>query len=638
MDKYRQDLDGIRALAVILVFLFHIDVTLFKAGFIGVDIFFTISGFLISGIVIKQTSRGGFSFKSFYIKRATRLLPAYLFMLVIIAAVCWFIFAPLAYFDFLKSALSSTLFVSNMYFLINHSGYFTTSVNELPLLHTWSLAVEEQFYLIMPLFIVICLKIKSFALRISSLIIIIIITTIFSIYLTSINQGASYFLVVSRVHEFFFGMILAVLISKYGKRLAPSELTSNILTLISLAVIISIATLLSSKSNFPGYIAAIVCFSTSLLIFSGLNSNCISHKLLGCKSMVTIGLLSYSLYLWHWPIISIFKYSGIEFTFAVQMTIVVLSLLGAILSYTFIEKPFRYGRYAKSGLVAILLYVAPAIFITTFVLNFELIPSSYSSKIVDIEKMTKTTPEDGRERCHSSTFNANDSCYLGVKSKLDNSAMLWGDSHASHFAPFVDLVATSKAQKVKDTTMGSCPPLIDVSKFISRPKASCLNKNMTILDYIEKEKIKEIYLSASWYGYYKEVAREQGQDRAESLLTKQIEDTVITLKGLGVKKVYFFATVARPDKDLSSCYFKKVAFGRGECEFKIQAKQQELTLKLYKMLSQINIVEFININSILCNDGLCQTNINGVPLYRDGNHLNHYGSQVIAKKYILLLN
>lgn len=638
MNKYRQDLDGIRALAVILVLLFHIDVTLFKAGFIGVDIFFTISGFLISGIVIKQASQGGFSFKSFYIKRATRLLPAYLFMLVIIATVCWFIFAPLAYFDFLKSALSSTLFVSNMYFLINHSGYFSTSVNELPLLHTWSLAVEEQFYLIMPLFIIIWLKIKSFTLRTSSLIIIVIITTIFSIYLTSFNQGASYFLVVSRVHEFFFGMILAVLISKYGEKLAPSELVSNVLTLISLAVIISIATLLSSKSNFPGYIAAIVCFSTSLLIFSGLNSNCVSHKILGCKSMVVIGLLSYSLYLWHWPIISIFKYSGVEFTFAVQISIIVLSLFGAILSYTFIEKPFRYGRFAKNGFVAILLYVAPAIFITTLVLNFELIPPSYPSKITDIEKMTKTTPEDGRKSCHSSTFKENDSCYLGVKSKRDNSAILWGDSHASHFAPFVDLVATSKAQKVKDTTMGNCPPLIDVSKLITRPKTSCLNKNMTILDYIEKEKIKEIYFSASWYGYYKEVVRDQGHDKAELLLKNQVKNTVITLKNLGVKKVYFFATVARSDKDLSSCYFKKVAFGRGECEFKIQAKQQELTLNLYKMLSQINIVEFINVNSILCKDELCQTHINDVPLYRDSNHLNRYGSQIIAKKYIELLN
>lgn len=638
MDKYRKDLDGLRAIAVLLVLFFHLDFTFLKAGFIGVDIFFTISGFLISGLVIKQSVRDGFSFRSFYIKRATRLLPAYLFMLLFIAIFCWFIFAPLAYFDFLKSALSSTLFISNIYFLINHSGYFSTSVHELPLLHTWSLAVEEQFYLIMPLFIVIWLKIKSFPLRIAALVLILILTTAFSIYLTSINQGASYFLVVSRVHEFFFGMFLAVLINEYKEKLVPSKLTANFLALMSLIVLISISILLSSKDNFPGYIAAIVCFCTSLLIFSGLNTNCVSHKLLGCKPMALVGLLSYSLYLWHWPIVSLFKYSGTEFTFAIQLIIIVLSFVGAILSYIFIEKPFRYGRYAKSGLVALLLYVAPAIFITAIILNKELIPSHYPSRVVTVEKMTKSMPEDGREQCHSGSFNKDDNCYLGVKGNTDNLAMLWGDSHASHFAPFVDLVATSKAQKVKDTTMGSCPPLKDVSKLLGNAQSACLNKNTSVLKYIEKEKIEEIYFSASWYGYYKEVALKHGRERAEELLVKQVKETLIVLKSADVKKVYFFATVARPNQDLSSCYFKHITFGKNNCQFNLQLEQQELALKLQATISSFNFVEFINVNSIFCKGDLCATNIDSVPLYRDGNHLNRYGSEVIAKKYMEFLD
>ena len=282
MNKYRKDLDGIRAIAVLLVLFFHVDIVVFKAGFIGVDIFFTISGFLISGIVLREVQTTGFSFKKFYIRRATRLLPAYLFMLIITLLASLYILAPLALFDFFKSALASSLFVSNFYFLFNHSGYFSTSVHELPLLHTWSLSVEEQFYLIMPLSLILWMKIKIFKIRFAVLLGCLVFSIFVSGFLTSFNQGLSYFLVPSRIHEFLFGTLLAVIINQFSNKITPSTFASNVLFVISILGIFLVSTMLSSKGDFPGYIASIVCLFTALLIYVGLNENCISHKKCCC--------------------------------------------------------------------------------------------------------------------------------------------------------------------------------------------------------------------------------------------------------------------------------------------------------------------------------------------------------------------
>ena len=148
LSDYRADIDGLRAIAVLLVLFFHIEIAFFSGGFIGVDIFFTISGFLITGILLKETSNNNFSFIRFYTRRSLRLLPAYLFLLLVTLFVGVYLLTPLALEDLIKSSIASSLFISNFYFLFEHGGYFSTAAHQLPLLHTWSLSVEEQFYLL----------------------------------------------------------------------------------------------------------------------------------------------------------------------------------------------------------------------------------------------------------------------------------------------------------------------------------------------------------------------------------------------------------------------------------------------------------------------------------------------------------
>lgn len=634
MNKYRRDLDGIRAIAVLLVLFFHVDFSLFKAGFIGVDIFFTISGFLISGIVLREAQSTGFSFKHFYIRRATRLLPAYLFMLTVTLFVSIIVLAPLALFDFFKSALASSLFVSNFYFLLNHSGYFSTSVHELPLLHTWSLSVEEQFYLIMPTALILWLKIKNTSIRMCILLISLVSSILVSGVLTNFNQGLSYFLVPSRIHEFLFGTLLAVVVNTYGKSATPSKLVSNILALCSLVGIVLISITLSSKGEFPGYIAAAVCLFTALLIYSGLNERCISHKLLGNNLLVWVGLLSYSIYLWHWPIVSFLKYVKVEFDWYIQLSVVLSSLFLAAISYFYVEKPFRYGRYSKNGRVAFSLYVLPALLLCGFVTFHSLIPSSFSEKAVKVELMTKSTPEKGRELCHSDEFTGSEQCYLGAQQLQNSNGLLWGDSHASHFAPFVDYYSKIYKLKTKDATMGNCPALLNASQYLHKVTSSCLEKNKLIIEYIKHNQPENLFIASSWYGYLSGNIIRSDSNNSEQLLISGVVETLNEMHSLGVKNVYFFTTVARPTMDMSHCYLKRLRYTEQDCNFTMNPEQNKLAARLHESLSKLSFVTVIDINSLICAEGVCATVLNDIPLYRDGNHLNSFGSLELARRYL----
>lgn len=633
MIKYRKDLDGIRAVAVLLVLFYHVDFAFFKAGFIGVDVFFTISGFLISGIVLREAQTKGFSFKRFYIRRATRLLPAYLFMLVVTMLASIYILAPLALYDFLKSALASSLFISNFYFLLNHSGYFSTSVNELPLLHTWSLSVEEQFYLTMPFMLILWLKVKNEYLRWAILGFSLLVFVFISGLLTNFNQGLSYFLVPSRIHEFLFGTVLAVLINNFGNKIIPKAIVSNMLVVASLFGIIFISITLSSKGSFPGYTASVVCLLTALIIYGGLNEDCISHKLLGNRVFVWIGLLSYSVYLWHWPIVSLLKYMEVKFDIFTQLLIIVLSFVSAGISYFYVEKPFRYGTYSKSGKVALSLYVLPALILCCFMVFHTALPSQFSNKAIIAEQMTKEAPEKGREECHSQELTGNNKCFLGNLNK-EKSGILWGDSHASHFAPFVDLFSKENNLKVKDTTMGSCPALIDASKYLPNVSDACLNKNKQIIDYIAKERPKIVFLASSWYGYVQSQLAEGSFEKREEQLISGVKHTLLQLKELDVNKVYFFSTIARPDKDLSHCYLKSLQYIESECNFLLDSDQVHFAKIIKASLTDLSFVSVIDVNALYCPNGICNTRVKDIPLYRDGNHLNKYGSEELAKIYM----
>ena len=635
MESYRADIDGLRAVAVLLVLFYHIDWEVFKAGFIGVDVFFTISGFLITSILLKDMDNGTFTFLKFYKKRAFRLLPAYLFMLVITLVAFYYVLGPLAYSDFLVSALSSTIFASNFYFFFYHGGYFSTLVTELPLLHTWSLAVEEQFYLLMPLLLLFWIKALKKKIPLVTFGGLLIVGIVVSYYFTNLNKNAAYFLLFARGHELLLGASLAIFLSKQRDH-EPKLWFSNLLFFSGIIVIVGVSVILDTTRMFPGLLALIPCLASVAIIYAGINPKCFSRKLLGAKYITQVGLLSYSLYLWHWPVIAGLKYIGVEFSIYVQFGVVVISLLMAIFSYKFVETKFRYSRFAQSNKALLAIYIFPALVLVCLIFYLPTTTSTTNQFII-AEKAHRSKPNKWRKECHSSLIQTEHNCILGEQNRIELDAVLWGDSHANHFAPFVDELMLNKKYRAMDITMGSCPPILfdkNTANFISK---KCANKNEKVYELIKSSNVSQVYLAASWYGY---TLQGESKSFSEKRMKQVLEGLRSTLELLSKsnKQVIVFDTLARMPKDISSCLLKSIKFGSNAknpaCTFTRNGEQSMLSQLVYELVSNYSNVVFVDINKFICEQEQCKTELNGIPIYRDSNHLNSISSRLLTKLYL----
>lgn len=645
---YRKDIDGLRAIAVLLVVFFHIEVPFFTGGYIGVDVFFTISGFLISTIILSQCHAGVFSFRRFYIRRAWRLIPAYLFMIITVIGLGWLLLAPLAFTELLRTAASSAFSVSNIYFYFAYGGYFAQSSHEVPLLHSWSLSVEEQFYLLMPVAIVLWLKLGQRSLRHVVFVVILLASIALSIWLTQSNPTAAYYLVISRAFEFLLGALLAVLGFELGDKIKPSKALANVAFVLAAALLLYCTFQFDSSTAFPGMNAFWPCLATLLILAAGMNSQALAAKCLSLPPLVWFGLLSYSLYLWHWPFVAFAKYMGVDFHWWVQLLLFTVSLLMAFVSYRWVELPLRHHRSGSklfTGGNALSLYFAPGlIFVGLFSLaHFKVISSAASDEVVRIEQAQKSFPEAGREACHSPHFNPNADCWSGAPSTemaVDtavNTAVLWGDSHGSHFVPFIAEVSKVRGDRVRDITMGNCPPLLMTESFVDVISARCLEKNQQVFHFLAQSPPEKLYLAGSWFGYVVEVQKQYGEAQTAPLLAA-FEDTLAKLTEFGTEfgtEITVLSTLARMSKDESDCLLKKSAFelvnAERSCSFELSRAQIELTENLRSITKRFETVRWLDINQLVCSDNQCVTHWQNVPLYRDSNHLNQEGSALLGR-------
>ncbi len=347
--NYRPEIDCLRAIAVIAVIIYHAKIyifgdLLFAGGFLGVDIFFVISGYLISSLIFQELEKEkNFSFKNFYERRARRILPALIFVILICLPFSWIYILPTSFIDFAKSILFSLGFSSNFYFYFTGLEYGAESGLLKPLLHTWSLAIEEQFYLIFPLIFFLIFKFfYNFKKKI--IFAMILVSFIFAMYFSNINPSLNFYLIFSRIWEILIGTIIYFFEKFRDKQ--PSHFKSNLFVTLGLIAILFSFINMDSSHGHPNLNSAIPIFSVGLIIYYS-QKDAIVVKFLSNKVFTSIGLISYSLYLWHYPI---FAFSRIGYLtknvyheILVALTILVLS----ILTYFFIEKPFRSNQLVK---------------------------------------------------------------------------------------------------------------------------------------------------------------------------------------------------------------------------------------------------------------------------------------------------
>ena len=344
--KYRAEIDGLRALAVVPVILFHAGFELFSGGFVGVDVFFVISGYLITTILIEDLENKRFSLVSFYERRARRILPALFFVMLVCIPFAWMWMLPNQMKDFSQSLVAVSLFASNVLFW-RESGYFDAAAEEKPLLHTWSLAVEEQYYVLFPIFLFL-------AWRYGTNRVFWMIVAMASISLLLSEWGwrnkatANFYLAPTRAWELFAGSIAAFIVQKNGVR------KNNFLALLGLAAITFSIFAYDESTPFPSLYALVPVLGVVLLILYA-DKDTLTAKLLGTKALVGIGLISYSAYLWHQPLFAFARIkSATELSFLLMSTLAIGSLALAYFSWRYIETPFRSSNIVNSKRLIVL--------------------------------------------------------------------------------------------------------------------------------------------------------------------------------------------------------------------------------------------------------------------------------------------
>lgn len=335
--KYRSEIDGLRAFAVVPVILFHAGFEIFGGGFVGVDVFFVISGYLITTIIINELDEGNFSIAKFYERRARRILPVLFFVVLCCLPFAWILLLPSDMEDFAQSILAVATFSSNILFW-QESDYFDTAAELKPLLHTWSLAVEEQFYILFPLFLMAAWRFGK-----KSIVWLLVVTFVGSLAIAqwgAYNKpSAAFYLLPTRAWELLIGSFAAFYLQRGAAPTPP--IVNNVLSAVGLAAILYSVFAFDETTPFPSLYALVPTVGTVLIILFATRGT-LTHTLLSLRVIVGIGLISYSLYLWHQPVFAFWHHYHIFETTAVQMlTLSAICVLLAMFSYRFIEAPFR---------------------------------------------------------------------------------------------------------------------------------------------------------------------------------------------------------------------------------------------------------------------------------------------------------
>ncbi|PHR88190.1 MAG: hypothetical protein COA78_36660 [Blastopirellula sp.] len=641
--KYRKDIDGLRSIAVSLVVLHHAGVHLISGGYVGVDVFFVLSGYLITGIIYQQLLKDSFSFSEFYIRRIRRLMPA-LFGMIFVTTVFALVFLfPSDLLRYSNSLLWVSFYLGNFFFWREHGGYFAENTQEAPLLHTWSLAVEEQYYLIWPVYVILGIRFLGFK-YFSLLTIAGLLAAIYvSEWATQNTIGAAYYLLPTRFFELMVGSILAL---QWDKLPRAGASFNHVLSLAGLALIVYAALMLTPASDFPGYNALYPAIGSAMLLYSGRNNPGVINKLLSLRPFVFIGLISYSLYLWHWPVFVFLRYTAIELTPVVQLLAVALSLALAYLSWRFIETPFRTASPASLSRVSFDLLAKPmaavlVIWIAIFSLNG--IPARFSAEVALMDEALNSRPNRIRLECHSPSRDfallPNESCTLGQEDGNQTTGFIFGDSHANHITGFLDVLGKDAGSKMQDYTMDQCPPIFGFAWGRSRRVANmCEERNGQVREYINAHNFDFIVLSASWPSPFSERLYVDGEllldsDQRMTKIREQLATTIEEIENTGAIPILFddVSSVVAEDP---RCPIKKAVFD----EARICTTAQDINSLIVALFTELeerfSSIRRVRPADLYCTEAICELAINGIPIYHDADHLNDVAARELAKTFL----
>lgn len=624
--EYLSHIDILRALAVLLVIFNHLELPYFDGGFIGVDVFLVISGYLITKnieVEVKNTSR--FSFKNFYQRRVIRLAPTFFTVMISCCLAFYFILTTDEWINFLKTLVSSVTLTSNIYYWTLLGDYFSINAKSTPLLHIWSLSLEEQFYLIWPLFLLFILKIRSKSYLILSLLVTILASVSVSHIFVLFDPIAAYYLLPSRIFEFCIGGLIAFLPKKDF-----SKNTSYMFTAISLVIILSASMYINKMTIFPSYIALIPCVGAALFIYfstvvSGINF---------LNPIKYLGKISYPMYLWHWPIIVYLNINSIQLDLFFSIAVIIFVIALSSISYEKIEKPIKNYYIQKPKNTIKTFFILPSLIIILISTTIMQSDSSHKDKIQQLYK-SKENP------CLDS--NLFQECLLGIKkNKVNIELLLIGDSHANAQSPVIDILSTDADILGYELTQSTTIFLPDTD-CVRSDKAEkerdywvkrFRERNNLIQYMIQKNNYRFVvmggYFTMNYCMYSNEKQKDskkaffEGIDKAISLVLKAGAVPVIIQDNPLLKNIDINCNV-RSDKPKQFCRYDSTLHFDHIKSWNLQL------LHLKKKYPKLLIIDFTD---IVCPDGFCYSYLNHTPLYRDRQHLTYTGSAEIGVQYL----
>jgi len=647
--KYRAEIDGLRALAVLPVILFHAGFEWFSGGFVGVDVFFVISGYLITTIIISEMAESKFSIVNFYERRARRILPALFFVMAACLPFAWLWLTPTDLKDFGQSLAAVSTFSSNILFWWE-SGYFDTAAELKPLLHTWSLAVEEQYYILFPVFLMLTwrLGIKTILILLSIVFLISLGVAVWGAYNTI---SAAFYLLPTRGWELLIGVFAAFYL-KYNTHL-KSHAVNQMLSLLGFGMIAYSIIAFDKTTPFPSLYALIPTIGTGLLILCAVPKTFV-HRLLSLKYIVGIGLISYSAYLWHQPLLAFAKLRElVELSELHLIILCIISFLMAWFTWRFVEKPFRSRTNISRS------FIFRFSIIGTFI--FSLIGTYFHFSNGALNRLSDEEQNSLQSMRRSAEENCKDEmirCLENMRNKNNKSLLLIGDSNADHFSVGLRELAEGRSYNYVQLTLGGCMPL---AKFYRLDRSNqindrCISYNKTLLKNINdlSNRIDVVVVSSAWliYFYGKNPLRgvsdgvnfgsenevqlsldginEIPSEQKREVFSKYMDDMFSLLAEKSTKVVVVGPlppaiinsqrTLGVPSvvEILSEQYFTSVA---------------SFNTLLKEKIARFDF-EYVDIANELCSLKFCKVSDDGMFFYSDDTHLSDYGQSTIMMPLI----
>jgi peptidoglycan/LPS O-acetylase OafA/YrhL len=645
---YRPDIDGLRAVAVIPVILFHADVSNFTGGYVGVDIFFVISGYLITNVLMKDINHGKFSLLRFYERRIRRLFPALFTVLIVSTCVASWIMFPSELNNYGKSLFSATLFYSNYHFMFD-AGYFTSPAETKPLLHMWSLAVEEQFYILFPVYLYLASRFFKNKVGIAT-VAILLASLLYSIVIVYTAPADAYYSTPARAWELMVGSVLAIY--PRGRSLTPRM--ANFLTTIGLSAIIYSILFFTKETLFPGPMALFPVIGSALIIFAGESKKNFVGTILTSNIFRYPGLISYSLYLWHWPVLVLYKMYAVGPVSDIEIAILIgVIIILSYISWRFVEGPFRTRKIFPNQKSAI--FAGGAVIFASASIGVILIlgdgfPARFSSEVNRVLAVKADNLE--LSSCRILDAQANHGlkvCQLGADTKGQPTFAVWGDSHGEAILSGINKSAKLSEMKGVFIGRGGCLPLLGVHQ-ISPEYVTCVDAADTFMLYLsEHPEIDKVILISRWaiYAMGKRFGNEKGH-------TVYIKDMETVSPSLEENKRVFARSVERTFDKLSLLEKKIVVVAQvPETQWSIpedtaRAKLLSIVLEFRPKINdylarQAYVTEVINKSKEkysfeivqphkeICTGDYCMVYDDGVPIYRDSNHITNAYADKLSK-------